>query len=220
MEDLVPFGSRIYGELFLLLLIARGADFLSTWIATPNMVLEGNPVAKKLGWRWGIPLNVLMCFGFALWPLPAIVISTTSVLVAARNFQSAWVMRSLGEQRYREWHVARIQETPIVIYLLCLAGNTLLVAAVGTGVIYYGTNGRAAVNLIGAVAPLAIGMGIVGYAAAVAFYTMLAVWRMRRPSRHKSPALPAAPAILVNSAALKNPLADSCACETGEIPGK
>ena len=57
MDDLVPFGSRLYVMLLLLLLVARGMDFLSTWIATPNMVLEGNPVAKKLGWKWGIPVN-------------------------------------------------------------------------------------------------------------------------------------------------------------------
>ena len=84
--------------LFLLLFVARGMDFLSTWVATPNLVLEGNPIAKKLGWKWGIPLNLALCVGLAFWPLPAIVISTTSVLVAARNFQSAWLMRSLGEQ--------------------------------------------------------------------------------------------------------------------------
>ena len=96
MDDVVPFASRLYGELFVLLLISRGMDVISTWVATPNMVLEGNPVAKKLGWKWGIPLNIAICFGFAFWPLPAIVISTTSVLVAARNFLSAWLMRSLG----------------------------------------------------------------------------------------------------------------------------
>jgi len=76
MDDLVPFGSRLYVVLLLLLLVARGMDFLSTWIATPNMVLEGNPVAKKLGWKWGIPVNLAFCVGFAFWPLPAIVIST------------------------------------------------------------------------------------------------------------------------------------------------
>ena len=32
---------------------ARGMDFLSTWVATPNLVLEGNPIAKKLGWKMG-----------------------------------------------------------------------------------------------------------------------------------------------------------------------
>ena len=131
MEELVPFGSRTYVLMFVLLLVSRGMDFLSTWVATPNMVLEGNPIAKKLGWRWGIPLNVAMCFGFALWPLPAIVISTTSVLVAARNFQSAWLMRSLGEHHYREWHVERVQETSIGLYLFCLFAQTALIAGVG-----------------------------------------------------------------------------------------
>ena len=61
-----------------------------------------------LGWRWGLPINVGFSLVLAFWPLPAIVISTTSVLVAARNFQSAWLMRSLGEQVYRDWHVERI----------------------------------------------------------------------------------------------------------------
>src|SRR5271156_5774812 len=99
--DTLHFASREYFWFFSLLLFARGMDFLSTWVATPNLVLEGNPLAKKLGWRWGIPVNAAFCFGLALWPLPAIVISTASVLVAARNFQQAWLMRSLGEEHYR-----------------------------------------------------------------------------------------------------------------------
>src|SRR6266446_4597658 len=171
MSDFIPFGSRTYAEIFLLLLIARGMDILSTWVATPNMVLEGNPIAKKLGWKWGIPINFVLCVAFASWPLPAIVISTTSVLVAARNFQSAWLMRSLGEYAYRDWHVERIQETRITLYLFCLAGNTLLTAGVGAAVIYFS-------NML--LVPFAIGAGIMGYAGAVAFYTVLAIWRMRR----------------------------------------
>src|SRR6266481_8762873 len=174
MSDFIPFGSRTYAEIFLLLLIARGMDILSTWVATPNMVLEGNPIAKKLGWKWGIPINFVFCFVFAFWPLPAIVISTTSLLVAARNFQSAWLMRSLGEQTYRDWHVERIQETNITLYLFCLAGNTLLTAGVGAAVIYFSLNGFNVVMV-----PFAIGVGIIAYAAAVAFYTLLAIWRLR-----------------------------------------
>ena len=124
MDDFVPFASRSYCLMFLLLFVSRGMDFLSTWVATPNLVLEGNPIAKKLGWKWGIPLNVALCLVLAFWPLSAIVISTTSVLVAARNFQSAWLMRSLGEELYRDWHVERVQETRVTLYLFCLAGNT------------------------------------------------------------------------------------------------
>src|SRR2546430_102355 len=53
MDDRVPVGGRLYFFFLMLLLLSRGADFLSTWIATPNMVLEGNPLARKLGWKWG-----------------------------------------------------------------------------------------------------------------------------------------------------------------------
>src|SRR6266702_3421888 len=154
MDDFVPFGSRIYGQLLLLLFLARGMDFLSTWLATPNMVLEGNPIAKKLGWKWGIPINLVLCFVFAFWPLPAIVISTTSVLIAARNFQSAWLMRSLGEQHYRDWHVERVQETSATLYLSCLFAQTALIAGVGGAVIYFSDWQRDSV-------PLASGLGII-----------------------------------------------------------
>ena len=116
-------------------------------------------------------VNAGFCFTLAFWPLPAIVLSTTSVLVAARNFQSAWLMRSLGEETYRDWHVARIQETRITLYLFCLGGNTLLTAGVGAAVIYFS-------NM--AVVPFGIGAGIIAYAGAVAFYTLLAIVRMRR----------------------------------------
>lgn len=171
MEELVAFGSPAYLVLLGLLVVARAMDFLSTWVATPSLVLEGNPIAKKLGWRWGIAVNVAMCVAFAFWPLPAITITTTSVLVAARNFQSAWLMRSMGEELYRRWHVARIQETPAATYVFCLAGNTLLTAAVGVALMVFS-------NFL--LVPFGIGMGIVGYAVAVAVYTSLAVWRMRR----------------------------------------
>src|SRR5207302_2044747 len=64
-----------------------------------------------------------------------------------------------------------IQETRITLYLFCLAGNTLLTAGVGGAVIYFSH-----VDVV----PMAIGMGIIGYAVAVAFFTLLAIWRMRR----------------------------------------
>jgi hypothetical protein len=210
MQPFVAFGSRYYLLMVLLLAFSRGMDFLSTWVATPNLVLEGNPVAKKLGWGWGGLLNVGICFGMAFWPATAIAVSTMSVLVAARNFQHAWLMRSMGEDHYRDWHVARIQETRITLYLFCLAGNTLLTAAVGAGVMYFG---RTFITL-------SIGMGMIGYAVAVAFYTMLAVWRLRRASGRKQRGFEEAPSILVNGAALKAPLADSCACEPSDFPGK
>src|ERR1035438_3627643 len=166
MDDTIPFASRGYFLMLALLVFSRGMDFLSTWVATPNLALEGNPIAKKLGWKWGLLLNGMVVVVLALWPLSAIVITTASVLVAARNFQSAWLMRSLGEDAYREWHVQRIRETRVTLHLFCLAGNTLLTAIVGAVLI-----GFSGMRLV----PFAIGMGMVAYALAVALYSLLAI---------------------------------------------
>jgi hypothetical protein len=175
MDDSIPFGSREYFIFLVVLMVSRGADFLSTWVATPHLVLEGNPIAKWLGWKWGAVVNVLLVLSLAAWPLSAIVVSTASVLVAARNFQSAWLMRSMGEEAYREWYVQRMSEAPITLYLVCLAGNTLLTVAVGVALVLFSTT-RNYVLLV----PLGVGMGIIAYATAVIVFTLLALWRGRR----------------------------------------
>jgi hypothetical protein len=177
MDDPVSFHNREYFLMLALLVFGRGMDFLSTWIATPNLALEGNPIAKKLGWKWGLLLNAVVVVALAMWPLSAIVVTTASVLVAARNFQSAWLMRSLGEDAYREWHVQRIRETPVTLHLFCLAGNTLLTAIVGAALIYFSKPWQV---------PFAIGMGMMAYAIAVAFYSLLAIWRIHRAIKREA----------------------------------
>ena len=178
MDDSVPFASREYFIMLAILVISRGTDFLSTWVATPHLVLEGNPIAKWLGWKWGAVVNVVLVSTLSMWPLSAIVVSTASVLVAARNFQSAWLMRSMGEDAYRDWYMQRMSEAPLTLYLFCLAGNTLLTIAVGAAVIAFSTT-RDYVLIV----PLGIGMGIIAYAVAVIVFTLLSIWRSRRRTR-------------------------------------
>jgi hypothetical protein len=179
MDDSVPLAGREYFVMLTILVFSRGADFLSTWVATPHLVLEGNPIAKWLGWKWGAVVNVVMVTSLAMWPVSAIVVSTASVLVAARNFQSAWLMRSMGEEAYREWYVQRVSETRITLYLGCLAGNTLLTAGVGAALIAFSTT-RDSVLVV----PVGIGMGTMAYAMAVLIFTLLSVWRNRRRRRY------------------------------------
>jgi len=172
MEDRVAFGGGSYLMCLGLLLAARGMDFLSTWIATPNLVLEANPIARKLGWKPGALINIALCAVFALWPLPAIVIATTSILVAARNFQSAWLMRAMGEEDYRSFMAGQMLRTPFSLYLACLLLQTILYLAVGLALVFFGED-----RLV----PFAIGMGMAAYAIAVAFYSLLAARRQRHP---------------------------------------
>lgn len=170
MEDAVPFGGVEYWWLLAVLGFGRGADFVSTWVATPNLVLEGNPIAKRLGWKLGAVVNLIMCVVFARWPAAAIIIATTSVLVAARNFQSAWQMRVMGEERYREWYLNTVIHTPLSLYLGCLFANAGLFALVGVLLMLSSEN----------LVPFSIGTGILAYAVAVVFFTLLALWKLRR----------------------------------------
>lgn len=194
-DSFISFGSRVYWLLLASLVFCRGMDVLSTRIATPNLVLEGNPIAKLLGWRWLLPVNLGFCVALAAWPLPAIMLGTMSLLVAARNFQSAWLMRSMGEEAYREWHIQRIQETRVTLYLFCLAGESGLIAVIGAVIILFGDT----------VVLLGIGWGTVGYASAVAFYILLARWRLRRAAARKARRAAIENAALVSVALRENP---------------
>lgn len=168
IEEFAVFGSPEYYLLLTCVLFARAMDFLSTWVATPNLMLEANPIARKMGWKWGIVINLVLCVMFALWPLPAVVITTTSLLVAARNFQSAWLMRSMGELNYRLWMTARLAEAPRGLFFGCVAAQALLYVIVGLALMFFAGWGLVSFG---------VGMGMVTYAFAVSVYTALSVWR-------------------------------------------
>lgn len=167
-EDFAIFGSREYYILLACVAFARAMDFLSTWVATPNLMLEANPIARKMGWKVGIAINSVLCFLFALWPLPAIVITTTSLLVAARNFQAAWLMRSMGELNYRLWMTERLAQAPRFLFFSCVLAQALLYVLLGAALLYF-----AGWRLV----PFGIGMGMITYAFAIGIYTTLSVWR-------------------------------------------
>jgi len=171
MDDLVQFSSRNYPFFLGLLMLSRGLDFLSTWVATPRLVLEANPLARRLGWRGGLAVNILFCLAIAGWGLPSIIVATTSILVAARNLQSAWLMRTLGEESYRRWIREQLSLANPLLYWSCLLGQSLLWAGLGIGLVVFSS-----LNPV----PLAVGMGMIAYALAVLFYTALSVRKIRR----------------------------------------
>jgi hypothetical protein len=170
-DQLLPFGSRVYFIFLALVLFSRGMDFLSTWVATPNLALEGNPFAKWMGWRGGLIFNVAFSFALALWPLPAIMVCAMSLLVAARNFQSAWMMRSMGEAAYSVFMHERLMAAHPALFLVCIGAQSLLTGLVGFALMYV-TDERSIA--------FAIGSGVMGYAVAVIFFSALSLWRIRR----------------------------------------
>ena len=178
MDDGVSFGSREYLIFLAALAFGRGMDFLSTWLGTPNLVLEANPLAKWMRWRIALVVNVALIVIVAHWLLPTVIITTTSLLVAARNFQNVWLMRQLGEEGYRCWHIERMRSGSPGWLIFCLLAQATLVGSIGGVLMSFST-----VNDQLLLVPFGIGMGIVTYAIAVLFYSLLSVWRLHRALR-------------------------------------
>ena len=164
----VPFGVPEYYLMFVALLFGRGMDLLSTWVATPNLMLEANPIAKWLGWRWGMAINLILCFSVAFYPVVAVMVVTTSVLVAARNFKTAWLMRAMGEERYMVFILNQVSVANRKIYVFCVLAEGSLVAALGLVIAFHSDVPSV---------PMAIGAGMTAYAVAVVFYSCLSLWR-------------------------------------------
>lgn len=170
-DQILPFGSGLYFGYLALLLFSRGMDFLSTWVATPNLALEGNPLAKWMGWRGGIIFNLVFCAVVSIWPLPAIMVSAMSLLVAARNFQNAWMMRSMGEEAYSTFIHQQLMIARPSLFVSCIAAQSILTGIVGVAVMLV-TDERSIA--------FAIGAGIASYALAVLYFSLLSIWRLRR----------------------------------------
>lgn len=168
LEEFIGIGTLRWWMFTAIVLASRGCDLGSTWLATPNLTLEANPFARRLGWKAGILLNLFLGPAFACWPMLAISLSTTSLLVAARNLQHAWLMRSLGEAGYRMWFSDRVAESP-----RWLVFGSFLAEAGLTGIIGAALMATAKWQLV----PFAIGLGVSGYAVAVAVFTTLSLWR-------------------------------------------
>jgi hypothetical protein len=170
LDQFLPPGSNAWWVFAALTLFGRATDLFSTWVGTPNLILEANPLARRLGWRLGVPFNLAIAIGFACWPLLAVSLTTTSLLVAGRNFKFAWLMRVMGEIRYHDWLAQRIIESRWWLVVVCHLAEASFSALVGAALMVF-----ANWQLI----PFGIGLGICGYAGAVGFYTMLALWRLR-----------------------------------------
>ena len=165
MEDWVKPGDAAWFWSLGAVLMGRAADMGSTWVGTPSLRNEGNPFAKWLGWRRGILLNLVVAPIIACWPMLAVSMTTTSCMVAARNLHSAWIMRLMGEDAYKEWFGCWMHAAPRVLFLGCHWGEAFLSACIGGALVGLGPPH---------VVSFGIGVGMLAYGVAVAVFTTLA----------------------------------------------
>lgn len=165
-----------------LLLLARLGDIGSTYLATPNLKLEANPVARRLRW----PFAILTLFAALLpyWWLPGgIILLVGSLLVCSSNFAKLWLMRTMGETEYYDLIVRLSGKAKPVPTLLFMFASALSVAAVGATLQLFYPDPEKDIGYY-------FGAGILAYAFAIGLWGPLAFFRHRRASRPAGSSVP------------------------------
>jgi hypothetical protein len=116
-----------------LLLIARLGDIGSTYLVTPSLRLEMNPIARRFGWKFAFA--GLSVAAVPLIPdvgiIAGVVILVASLLVTSSNLRASWLAGGLGEDRYAEvFDEALRKARPWQVYS-CIVLSSAFFAAVG-----------------------------------------------------------------------------------------
>ena len=159
--------------LCVLLLIARIGDVATTYLATPNLVLEANPVVRKLGWPFAL-LSIALCLLPYYNTAFAVMALMGSLLVSASNARSIWMVRIIGEKEYLALLMNAARKGKLSHALLGTAMSSFFVALAGGTVLFFYPASDEDWGFW-------LGVGIVLYAAAMWLYgTLFAVRLFRR----------------------------------------
>jgi len=108
-------------------LISRLGDIGTTYLVSPTLRVEANPIARRLGWKYIFATAVV-----ALIPYRSIhggvIVLTASFLIAASNASEAMLARFMGEESYAALNREAIQKMPVLLglSLLCLPAIFLM----------------------------------------------------------------------------------------------
>ena len=84
-----------------LILVSRLGDIISTYLVTPTLKLEANPIVRKLGFRFTF-LTLLLCLIPYYHTGLALIVVVPSLLVTSSNISKYWVVKTIGEEEFSE----------------------------------------------------------------------------------------------------------------------
>lgn len=154
-----------------LLLLARIGDVGTTYLVTPNLTLEANPIARKLGWPFALVTLAACLLPYVHMPL-AVSALVAFLFVSASNAGKIWIVRTVGEEAYLGFLLDLARKSKLSHALLAIAASKFFAAlAGGTILLFYPRESDWG---------LWLGLGVLLYAAATWFYGTLAMIRIFR----------------------------------------
>ena len=94
-----------------IVIIGRALDILSTRYVTKELKLETNKLARKLGWKGMILIQIPLIIIGSLDFYFAFFIFVWSLFLFANNIQGSWYVREIGEDKYQEELKKRVKNS-------------------------------------------------------------------------------------------------------------
>ena len=94
-------------------IIGRLLDIMSTRYVTRELRLETNRIARKLGWRWMILLQIPIVILGSLEFYFSFFILWWSIFLFANNIEGSWYIREAGEVEYQKEIKSRLETSKI-----------------------------------------------------------------------------------------------------------
>lgn len=156
----------------LLLLLARMGDIGSTYLATPRLSLEANPVVRRFKWPFGVLTLFIALLPYYSLPL-GIIVLVASLLVCASNFSKLWLMRAMGEEAYHRHITGYAAKAHLPSALVFVLMPAVCFGAVGLLLLYCYPDGDTQWGYYFA-------DGLLAYALAIGILGPLAFLRLRK----------------------------------------
>ena len=165
--------------LALLILVSRLGDVGTTYLATPTLQLEANPIVRRLGWRFAIATLAECAVPYVSTELGVMVL-VPSLLVAGSNASRIWIARTLGEAEYWALLMRLARRSRLSHALAGVCASAAFVMLTGSVVLlFYPDPSHDWAFWIGA--------GIISYGAVLAVHGSLAFVRLFRKAAIDSP---------------------------------
>jgi hypothetical protein len=158
--------------LALLILISRLGDVGSTYLVTPTLQLEANPIVRRLGWRFATATLALCVVPYASMTL-GVMLLVPSLLVSASNSARIWMARTLGEAEYWELLMRVARQSRLSHALAGVCASAAFVVLTGLVVLLFYPNPSEDWAFW-------IGAGIINYGIVMALHGSLALVRLFR----------------------------------------
>lgn len=155
--------------------LSRALDFLSTWVVTPRLELEANPLMRRVRWGRMALLNVPLLALPLLHEGLAITLVVTSLLVAGTNLSAGALARGMGERAQLESQLRALRRIGL--------GGALLLNTVGSLVVCLGGAFMALLVPVAESRPWWAALGVVFFGASGLVHLNLAIVRLHRRAR-------------------------------------